>query len=1026
MKRTLLSLLALSLLSCFRLYATETEPNDTRNTSNKLNLNNSNTGAINVANDVDWWRVTTNADGKLSLTLAISNGLNCYWQLYDFDGTTLLGSSFTSGTSTYSKDGLAQGTYYIKIFAYFAGQLPAYTISNSLTEAAVANDTEPNDDYTQSGVLTQDGSVTGHIGYYYNLLSDGVDWWTLSTNGDGKISLTMAVSNGQNVYWQLYDHDGITQLGSTYTSGTSTLNVDGLAAGIYFVKVFPYFSDGFAPYTLSNTLTPAAVANDTEPNDVYTQSGVLPLNGSVTGHIGYYYDMLRDGEDWYSLTTDGDGKINLTLSSSNGQNVYMALYDNDGVTGLGAWYTAGTTTQSVDGLAAGKYYVRVYPYYSNGFAPYTLSNTLTPAAVDNDVEPNDIKAQAKNISLNSTKSGHIGYYYNGLRDGVDWFKFTTNTDGRVKLMLKSYNGQNVYWQLFDKDGTTSIYNAYTAGTSSYVVDGLAEGTYYIKIYPYYSTGFAPYEITDSLFAAPVANDAEPNNSKSKAQDFALGSSVTGHIGYYYNNERDSTDFYKLITTSDGAINLTLTSLNGKNVYYQLYDNDAVTLLKSAYTASTSSTLTDGLAAGVYYVKIFCYYVNEFAPYTLSNSLSQYAYTDDGLDNDIPKKAATLPVDIGNNGHVGFRYNGGAQDLTDWWKINFMGKSDMTVTLTWNPEFCCGSKNVFLRIYKDTALAPIYNQYSSSGTLVANLTGLAKQYYYVQVVMYYSNEFAAYNLVPAFKQKQKAKIDLLSSVVGTDCSNASIEYKCKKSSKPYTVQLFRNGKKYNDPIIINSKSAFTIGSLPPGNYYATVYGDGATGQGKGTSVSVTLVPTPTNLYAANITNQKAKLFWDTLSCITYDSIYYRKLGTTPWTKIATGTNKLGYNLTGLSAATTYQWKVANVLDTLGETATSAYSAISTFTTNPLKVGDEAISESGNLSLYPNPAVSNTTLSFYQDGASSAQLSIFDALGRNIQLQTLASDQGVFTHTINLSGYSPGVYLLRVTMDGKEETIKLIKQ
>src|SRR3982750_3295950 len=83
-------------------YAAETEPNDTRAQATKLNLNSSNTGAIGTATDVDWWKVTTTGDGRLDLTLAVSNGLFCYYELYDNDATTQLHSNYTNGTQSYS------------------------------------------------------------------------------------------------------------------------------------------------------------------------------------------------------------------------------------------------------------------------------------------------------------------------------------------------------------------------------------------------------------------------------------------------------------------------------------------------------------------------------------------------------------------------------------------------------------------------------------------------------------------------------------------------------------------------------------------------------------------------------------------------------------------------------------------------------------------------------------------------------------------------------------------------------------
>ncbi|MBS1745986.1 MAG: hypothetical protein JST21_07445, partial [Bacteroidetes bacterium] len=45
--------------------ANESEPNDTKAQANTLALNGSQSGAIGTSTDVDWYKVTTNMDGKL-------------------------------------------------------------------------------------------------------------------------------------------------------------------------------------------------------------------------------------------------------------------------------------------------------------------------------------------------------------------------------------------------------------------------------------------------------------------------------------------------------------------------------------------------------------------------------------------------------------------------------------------------------------------------------------------------------------------------------------------------------------------------------------------------------------------------------------------------------------------------------------------------------------------------------------------------------------------------------------------------
>ena len=350
--------LLLILISCMLFsatYATETESNNTKATANTLALNGSNTGAINISGDEDWWSITTTGDGKLDVTIAISNSLNMYCQIYDNDGTTLLTEDYTASNTTISWDGLASGTYYLKLFPYYNGDMPSYTISNTFNIAAQNNDAEPNGSKAQAITLALNNNVSGHVNYYYNNQKDTSDWYKLVTNGDGRIRLNITSANGQNVWAYLFDNDGVTQLASGYTNGSAVVvNKDGLASGTYYVRVNTYYTTEFAPYVLEDSLFVPSLTNDNEPNNSTAQANTLALNSSKTGHVNYYYDNKKDTADWYKLVTNSDGNIRLKITSGNGQYVWAYLFDNDGVTQLASGYTNGSTiVVNKDGLGAG-------------------------------------------------------------------------------------------------------------------------------------------------------------------------------------------------------------------------------------------------------------------------------------------------------------------------------------------------------------------------------------------------------------------------------------------------------------------------------------------------------------------------------------------------------------------------------------------------------------------------------------------------------------------------------------------------
>ena len=144
-------------------------------------------------------------------------------------------------------------------------------------------------------------------------------------------------------------------------------------------------------------------------------------------------------------------------------------------------------------------------------------------------------------------------------------------------------------------------------------------------------GFANYKITDSLFGSKITADPEPNGTIATAISFALNTSVKGHVGYYYNNQSDTADFYKLTTTSTGSLNLYLSSYRG-TVYSNnpldmvliVYNSDGITEragveVFKGYNPAKDSLVFSTLPAGTYYIKVINFSSSGFADYLLINS-----------------------------------------------------------------------------------------------------------------------------------------------------------------------------------------------------------------------------------------------------------------------------------------------------------------------------------------------------------------------------------------------------------------------
>jgi Secretion system C-terminal sorting domain len=852
--KILLSLIG-SLLLYVNSYAAETEPNNTVAQANILTLNGSNTGKITTAGDIDFFRVTTTSDGRLNVTLGKSSAKAIAVSIYDNNGTTLLNSASSTASFTQSKDGLAAGTYYIKVQCVAAADTASYSISNTVTAVTQVNDVEPNDTRALALTFAPNTTKTGHAGYYYNNKRDTSDWYKITTTGDGLLKLTLTPAAATSIYMALYDNNGTTILDSSHGTAAFSLIRDGLATGTYYIKVRCAVSSAFVPYTFVNTFTAPAQATDVEPNDARITATVMALNTTKTGHAGFYYNNKRDTSDWYkittttdrklklnltpanghslslslyanngtsligrstgtgafSLTTDGlkadiyyvkinavttsdfapytfadsifapttdsfllplnfryrnriatpgaanwwrlttnaDGKLNLNLTPLTSKYVWLYLYDRDRTTLLNSSYSNGAFSQSTDGLAPGTYYLKVLPYYATDSLSYTIADTLVTPAQAVETEPNDSRAQALALTLNSTKTGHIGYYYNNKRDTSDWYRLTTNADGRLDMTLTPANGSYVYVTLYDNNGTIVLKSTYSNATFNQSTDGLAAGTYYVKVNCYYTNGFTPYTLTNTLVTPAQANDTEPNDTRATALSLSVNTTRTGHSGYYYNNKRDTADWYRVTTSSDGMVKLKLTPANGSYIYVSLYDNNGTTVLNQSYSNAAFVQNTDGLAAGTYYVKVNCYYNNQFTPYTLTDSLYTYSFANDAEPNKRPFQGAAVTANSTVTGHSNFYYNL-VKDSADWRKLNYTGSGNLQFTFNLATKKIDGSiPYTYFIVYKDTLAAPVYSNYFNTASNVISLSSLTKTTYYIKIQTYYLSDFVAYSFSNLF-------------------------------------------------------------------------------------------------------------------------------------------------------------------------------------------------------------------------------------------------------------------------------------
>lgn len=436
----------------------------------------------------DYFSFYSNGDYDITISIINNNNNYVYVNLYDTDTTTLLGATQGSAQAglSFTTTGLAAGTYYIRVYAG-AGSYCGYTLKNSYTVNGVVNDVEPNNTPAQAISTSYNSTNTGHIAYRQIGGSyDVADYYVFTTPADGNINLSIANTNNNYIYLDLYDTDGTTQLGATQGSAQAGIGFTayGLNAGTYYIRVYAG-GGSYAGYTLTKSLTPTPYTNDAELNGSIATALTFNPNSTTTGHIAHRLNGgAYDSYDYYKLVTTGDGNISLNLTNDNNNYNYLYLYDSDGATVLTATQgsAAAGITCSASGLAAGTYYVLVYAG-GGSYAGYTLTNTFTPAAFNNDVEANNTFATASILNNNASKQGHLAYRYNGgSYDNYDYWKITMlQTDSmRLDLTMANTNYSYVYFY----DGAQNQIYSNQGGNSSYSIffNSLPAGDYYMMVY----------------------------------------------------------------------------------------------------------------------------------------------------------------------------------------------------------------------------------------------------------------------------------------------------------------------------------------------------------------------------------------------------------------------------------------------------------------------------------------------------------------------------------------------------------------
>ena len=502
----------------------------------------------------------------------------------------------------------------------------------ALSASSQTKETEPNNISGNASMLLLDSSGYGAI----DVAGDN-DWWQVKTNDDGELDITVQnLNNASPINLQLYDKNAKSLLNNLTIPANSTVTMptDGRGAGTYFIKLFCSNNDT-APYVLSDTVIAAFEQNDVEPNNnQFHQNTLIHLNDTVTGHIGYKYNGGIDKDDWFVFKTTEDGNIRIKFKNESGVSQISAeLWDstNDLRVRAEPANTEDSFYLNINGVQAGAYFVHVTItlLLINSFGPYKFFIQLDSTKHVNDIEPNNLPTQALTLPVNTTTQGHIEFYYDGKSDSADWYSLTLPQDGMLKLYISGDSKPyGAFLNLLDADNKTILSSGstdfYANTKDTLITDGLNAGTYYLKVTGAHQFDYETYTLENSFFTYNYAADTlqENNNAAYISKEITSNRTLQGHAGFYYNNQRDTSDWWKLnYTDASGRLLLDFNLLsalidsNIRALQVQLFGDTLSPPIYSGILKDSSDSITlSGLNKGIYYIKLNCAVDSEWCAY----------------------------------------------------------------------------------------------------------------------------------------------------------------------------------------------------------------------------------------------------------------------------------------------------------------------------------------------------------------------------------------------------------------------------
>ncbi len=640
-----------SLLLSLKTAADDFEPNSRFGDAAVLKDRNRIQGLIFERGDEDWYRVTSDAGGALTVTVAdVPTEIRPQIDIFDLS-LQHLASKFATNKGQglmLTLDITRMGDYLIRIKDVNSEGFSTNPYSliitgarfNSYVPLAFIDSLSPNPVLQGAAVTLQghgEDKDGGIIGYEWrSSLVEGV------ISNAAVAVLDNLPKGAQSITFKVKDND------QNWSSATSSILYVGVSA-----------------------------PQEEEPNNDLGSANLLGFDIPYAANI----DPVWEG-DFYKVQVPGAGVLTIATANPTGSLIrpYLEMYTPDMDY---AWVRAGAANAG-DPVSlewrlteAGWYYLRVSD--SDGKAgPYTVTASFQPAG--DPFEPNGDFAQAAVLQPQDTVQGFIF-----PENDQDWFKITFTKPGMLTMDLTNMPanlrgyvetwGRNLEY-VWERTGAN---NDGDNVSLNYAV--AVPGTYYFRITDsdgHYNAA-SPYTLTTRFVPAPDAY--EPNS------DFRTATRLTASPVDAYLFPQYDTDWYKFYAKVGESLTFTVDPVPAAlRPYLELFDANYgyLWVRTAADAAGQPVTLNyDVPAAGYYYLKITDYnsQFTAAATYRLSVGGTDLSYA--------PSEATVTAETEPNNNFAAATRIGlgnisgsfGVQEDVDWYKFDVAQRGILTLSLT---------------------------------------------------------------------------------------------------------------------------------------------------------------------------------------------------------------------------------------------------------------------------------------------------------------------------------------------------------